>query len=401
MKGLSALGIVARKEFVEMIRDRKTLLFMVVLPVVIIPLLGNVVIDFTMDAVKEEATKTLEYALFDDAGEPEVEAALEKAPAFAKVELGDRDGIKEAIAADEIDFALVIPEVDRGAEPLQVELHYDNASPTSSVKKRVHGALEGYGEQLRDAKLAEVGATTPEARQLLLEPMAVVDRGTASAREVAGEAAGSMLPYIFIMFALLGALYPAIDLGAGEKERGTLETLLLAPVRRRDIVIGKFLVIFGAGVVSATLVVITLTVWITLKMESVAGGPGELLSTISPLDMFLAWVVVLPITAVFAAILLSISIYAKSFKEAQSYSAPLQILAILPAMAPMLPGVELGWGTAMIPVTNVSLAIKEIIKGTIDPMMLVVIVTSSSLIAGLLLGLCTWWFSREEVLFRQ
>ncbi len=401
MRGLSALGIVARKEFVEMIRDRKTLLFMVVLPVVIIPLLGNVVIDFTMDAVKEEATKTLEYAVFDDVGEPEVEAALERAPAFAKVELSDREGIKAAIAADEIDFALVIPEVDRSQEPLQVELHYDNASATSSVKKRVHGALEGYGEQLRDAKLAEVGATTPEARQLLLEPMAVVDRGTASAREVAGEAAGSMLPYIFIMFALLGALYPAIDLGAGEKERGTLETLLLAPVRRRDIVIGKFLVIFGAGVVSATLVVITLTVWIAVKMESVAGGPGELLSTISPIDMFLAWVVVLPITAVFAAILLSISIYAKSFKEAQSYSAPLQILAILPAMAPMLPGVELGWGTAMIPVTNVSLAIKEIIKGTIDPMMLVVIVTSSSLIAGALLGLCTWWFSREEVLFRQ
>ncbi len=401
MRGISAVWIVARKEFVEMIRDRKTLFFMLVLPVVIIPVLGNVVVDFTLDVAKEEATKTLEYAVFDDAGEPEVEAAIGRAPAFAKVEIGSREAISAAIAADEIDFALVIPEIDRATEPLTVELHFDNARQTSSVSKRVHGALAGYGEQLRDAKLAEVGATTAEARELLLEPMAVVERGTATAREVAGEVAGGILPYIFIMFALLGALYPAIDLGAGEKERGTLETLLLAPIRRRDIVLGKFLVIFGAGVVSATLVVITITVWIAAKMESVGGGAGELLSTIGPLDMVLAWVVVLPITAVFAAILLSISIYAKSFKEAQSYSAPLQIFAILPAMAPMLPGVELGWGTALIPVTNVSLAIKEIIKGTIDPMMLVVIIASSSVIAGVLLGLCTWWFSREEVLFRQ
>ena len=401
MKGISAIWIVARKEFVEMIRDRKTLFFMLVLPVVIIPLLGNVVVDFTLDVAKEEASKTLEYAIFDDAGEPEVEAAIERAPAFAKVEIGPREAIRAAIAADEIDFALVIPEVDRTTEPLTVELHFDNASQTSSVSKRVQGALLGYGEELRDAKLAEVGATTAEARKLLLEPMAVVERGTATDREVAGEIAGGILPYIFIMFALLGALYPAIDLGAGEKERGTLETLLLAPIRRRDIVLGKFLVIFGAGVISATLVVITITVWIAAKMESVGGGAGELLSTIGPLDMVLAWVVVLPITAVFAAILLSISIYAKSFKEAQSYSAPLQIFAILPAMAPMLPGVELGWGTALIPVTNVSLAIKEIIKGTIDPMMLVVIIASSSVIAGVLLGLCTWWFSREEVLFRQ
>lgn len=401
MKGISAIWIVARKEFVEMIRDRKTLFFMLVLPVVIIPLLGNVVVDFTLDVAKEEASKTLEYAIFDDAGEPEVEAAIERAPAFAKVEIGPREAIRAAIAADEIDFALVIPEVDRTTEPLTVELHFDNASQTSSVSKRVQGALLGYGEELRDAKLAEVGATTAEARKLLLEPMAVVERGTATDREVAGEIAGGILPYIFIMFALLGALYPAIDLGAGEKERGTLETLLLAPIRRRDIVLGKFLVIFGAGVISATLVVITITVWIAAKMESIGGGAGELLSTIGPLDMVLAWVVVLPITAVFAAILLSISIYAKSFKEAQSYSAPLQIFAILPAMAPMLPGVELGWGTALIPVTNVSLAIKEIIKGTIDPMMLVVIIASSSVIAGVLLGLCTWWFSREEVLFRQ
>src|SRR5690606_33135513 len=104
---------------------------------------------------------------------------------------------------------------------------------------------------LRNARLDALGVDTPQRRRALLEPIAVEVRGTASKRERIGEAMGGMLPYLFIVFCFLGALYPAIDLGAGEKERGTLETLLLAPVSRAAIVVGKFAVVFTTGLTSA------------------------------------------------------------------------------------------------------------------------------------------------------
>jgi sodium transport system permease protein len=103
----------------------------------------------------------------------------------------------------------------------------------------------------------------------------------------------------------------------------------------------------------------------------------------------------------FSALLLSISIYAKSFKEAQSYATPVNLLILLPVMFAMLPGVELDWTWAMVPVTNVALAIKELVKGTVDYAMLTVILGSSTVVAAALLWAAIGWFNRESVLFRQ
>ena len=103
----------------------------------------------------------------------------------------------------------------------------------------------------------------------------------------------------------------------------------------------------------------------------------------------------------FAALLLSISVYAKSFKEAQAYATPLNFLIIIPAVIAILPGVELDWTWAMVPITNISLAIKELIKGTMNYEMFIAILGSSTLIAGALLWFCTKWFDREGVLFRE
>lgn len=125
------------------------------------------------------------------------------------------------------------------------------------------------------------------------------------------------------------------------------------------------------------------------------------MKAIGPTDLMLIATMLIPTAAIFASLLLSISIYAKSFKEAQSYIAPLNMLVILPAFLSMLPGVELNWKTASIPITNISLAIKELIKGTMDYSMMVAILGSSTVLAAVLLWLSTWWFGRESVLFRQ
>jgi sodium transport system permease protein len=400
------LMVVFRKEMLEVLRDRKTLVFMIVLPLALLPLIMRLFTGYMIEAEKKAASETIEYAVFGAEHAPGLAEALAEAPGFAAVELGSPEALASALEAEDLDLGIVVPAPDAPDAQIpdaqiEVQLHFDNAKLTSKVKKRAEAALEVVADTRRRARLEAAGIEGFEAQAAVLEPLVIVERGTATARERLGEAFGGILPYMLIPFCFLGALYPAIDLGAGEKERGTLETLLLAPVPRSRIVLGKFLVVFTTGVVAALLTVVGLGAWLAIEGPALGGDMGEVLRTIGALDLGLVAVMLLPTTAMFAALLLCISIYAKSFKEAQSYAAPLNLLVILPAVFAMLPGVELDWTWAMVPVTNVALAIKELVKGTIDYTMLVAILGSSTAVAAALLWATTKWFERESVLFRQ
>ncbi len=212
-----------------------------------------------------------------------------------------------------------------------------------------------------------------------------------------------ILPYMILLFSMLGALYPAIDLGAGEKERGTLETLLVAPVSRLSIVLGKFAVILLAALVSALLATVSLAISLRIGVFATLSVIGGGSFTFSPVEALVALLMVVPVGCIFAALLLAISIFAKSFKEAQSYASPLQMFIVMPAFASFIPGVDLDWLTASIPIVNVSLALKEIFTGNLDQHLAHVglIFLSTTFYAGLLLWFATWWFRREQVLFRS
>jgi len=396
----SAIFTVFRKELLEVSRDRRTLIFMIVMPLLLIPLLIQVTTDFVADAEKEAASVTLDYAIFGGEQLPELAEAMAAAPGFAAATLDDRAQIPAAIADDRIDLALVVLPAAPDQQHV-IELHFDNAPISSKVEKRTKLVLEGLGVELRHERLAAFGIHDPDRLQAVIEPVVMVPHGIAPMREVIGERVGGMLPYLFIIFCFMGSMYPAIDLAAGEKERGTLETLLLVPIPRRQVVLGKFLVVFTAGVVSALLTLVGLGGWLAWRSSELGGELGNVLAAIGAGDLVLIAAMLVPTAAIFASLLLGISIYAKSFKEAQSYMAPLNMLVILPAFLAMLPGIELDWTTASIPITNISLAIKELIKGTMDLSMLVVILGSSTLLAGALLWVSTWWFGREDVLFRQ
>ncbi|RME29778.1 MAG: ABC transporter permease [Deltaproteobacteria bacterium] len=209
-----------------------------------------------------------------------------------------------------------------------------------------------------------------------------------------------LLPYMILIFSLLGAMYPAIDLGAGEKERGTLETLLSAPVERQALVMGKFGVVLAASVVSALLA--TASLYVSIKAgalgkfapEQVSFGPGEAIA---------AFAVVIPTACIFSSLLMVLSVFARSFKEAQSYASPLQMFIILPAFVSFIPGLELSPATALVPVMNVSLALKAIFTGELGMHVLdiALLLASSVVLAGVLLWFAARWFLREQVLFRS
>jgi len=393
------------KEMKEVLRDRKTLIFMVALPTLVVPVLMNVMIGFIVKADKKAQTETLAFAVFGAEHLPDLANAFSEEEGFEKVDIPTQEAIASAIEENKIKFGLVIPQTapeqfERG-EQVAVQFYYNNASVTSRVRNRAGKVIREFGERYRSERLAGLGLDTPQEQEHLLNPVTIEEHNTADMREVLGERVGGMLPYLFIIFCFMGAMYPAIDLGAGEKERGTLETLLLAPIRRYQIVLGKFFVIFTTGVTAALLCLTSFGVMLASKGQEITGELGEVIASVSVVDLVLIAAMLIPAAAMFAALLLSVSIYAKSFKEASAYCGPLNFLAIVPAFIAMLPMVKLDWYWAMVPITNISLAIKELIKGTMNYEMLTAILGSSVIIAGALLFFCSRWFEREAVLFRQ
>jgi sodium transport system permease protein len=182
-----------------------------------------------------------------------------------------------------------------------------------------------------------------------------------------GILAGGMLPYIFIAFGFLGCMYPAIDLFTGEKERGTIETLLTTPVPRWQLLFGKMGVVILSGLMASTFSLLGLFVSVEFLAKEQAPEIAAIVSEIlSPSFIIMLYLLLFPLIVFFAGLMIPIAVRAKSFKEAQSIISPLNIVIILPAMVGFFPGVELNEVTALIPVVNIVLATKELIAGTLE-----------------------------------
>ena len=168
-----------------------------------------------------------------------------------------------------------------------------------------------------------------------------------------------ILPVMLLLWALTGAFYPAVDLCAGEKERGTLETLLSSPAERTDIVLGKLLtvILFSA----ATAVLNLLSIALTSRMI-LAGLPG----LGSPPWGSAIWLLLMliPMSALFSALCLALAAFARSSKEGQYYLMPLLIVTMPLVVLPMAPGVELDLAHSLIPVTGVVLLLKSLLEGS-------------------------------------
>ena len=397
------MWLVFVKELKELLRDRKTLFFMIALPILIFPMIFGGMMYISGKAIEEAQSKVLNYAVVGAQYAPVIAQELEKTEEFKRVEFAVSPPYKTLIDNSEVDFVLEIPEdystdvlVNGGAV---IKLYLNDAG-MNFVGKRVAEITSAESDRLQQQVFASLGLDETQ-QKALLKPITLEKVNTADTRENWGQAIGGLVGYMIFLLCLQGAMAPAADLGAGEKERGTLETLLISPIERHHLVLGKFLTIGFAGVVTALLTVTSMAIWGIIVSQGMAiEMVVEFMAAISAIDFVLMFFMLIPVVAIFASVLLSMSIYAKSFKEAQSYMGSLIVLVIVPSMLPMLPGIELKGVWAWVPLTNVSLAIKELIKGTMDYFQLIAIFGSTVLIAGGLLAFCIYWFNKEKVLFR-
>lgn len=401
------MWLIFKKEVLELLRDRKTLFFMIALPVLVFPLIFGGVIYFMSEAVEESQTKTLTYAVSGGEYAPNLLAELSKVESLEQVDvpgdLTDKDTIAAIINDATVDFVLQIPS-NYGDDPIssgQITLNLVlNDAQLNSVRSRIREVTDEIEKRNQRDAFARLDVTE-DIQKALLNPIIIEKVNVADKREQAGSQFGGLIPYFMFILCLQGAMLPAADLGAGEKERGTLETLLLSPINRSQIVLAKFLTIAAAGVTTALITCISMAVWTLLVSQGMAiPFVAEFIASIGWVDFLLVFLMLVPVVATFASILLALSIYARSFKEAQGYMSPLMIVVFVPILIALLPNIELKGVWAWIPLTNVALAIKELVKGTMDYVQLVGIFGSSLLLAGALLAFCVYWFKQEKVLFR-
>lgn len=392
---------VLRKELLDTLRDRRTLVAMIAVPLLVTPMLMIGTARYAQSRAQEAREKIIRVAVVDPRDDTGLADHLDAQPGVEVELTKDVVALPARIAAEELDAAVLVDETFQrevaALHPGGLSLLFKSSDDFDQQKKRLTAALTSFEQKLLDRRFASIGLA-PD----VVHAVRVQEHDVASPREQLGKLIGGLLPYMFILFCFTGSMYPAIDLAAGEKERGTLETLLTAPVRRLTLVLGKFAVVTLTGVVSALIAMLGLYVSVAYGVE---GMPPAVLTAIGqvlePTTIAAVFALLVPLSMFFAGLLLMLSVYARSYKEAVSIISPMTILVLVPAVIALIPGTKLTAVTAAIPVLNVSLATRELVAGTAEPGLIALVFASLGVLAGLSLLACTRWFAREDVVFRS
>ena len=392
---------VYRKELRDSLRDRRTLISMIVIPMLMIPGIMISVAGITMKMVNKAREEIPTVMVLGGDDSPALRAALAKNPKL-RLALFAADW-KRQISDKQLRAAVEIPAgfeaaLDRGA-PAEIEIYnYEGELRSDLAVGELRDFLNGYREKTVTDRLVARGLPAT-----LVKPFETKTQNVAPPEKVTGNRFGGMIPYLFILLCFTGAMYPAMDLTAGEKERGTMETILCSPVARTDLVLGKFLMVLTASLTTAVVSIVTTGITfviIGLMAGASAAARSGAMPTLDPAGLLLVLALVLPVAVLFCSVLLAVSLFAKSIKEASSYATPLIILIIVPAMMGMMPGVELNARLALVPVLNIALASKELVSGVFHWNYLALIFGSTCVYAGAALAVCVRMFNREDVLFR-
>jgi sodium transport system permease protein len=403
------VATVYRKELRDLLRDRRTLISMIVIPTFLMPALMFGIGFLSVKVFRQAQATVPTIMLIGGADSPKIHAAL---ASNAKVKIIPTEPTwKELIGEKKVRAAVEVPAgfdaaLERG-EPAEVKIYTYEGEMRSGMAA---GELRRFFSDYRDKEIADRLAHRGLSATLI-KPFEVKSENVAPSEKVGGNLFGGIIPYFFLLLAFSGALYPAMDLTAGEKERGTLETILCSPLARVDLVLGKFFMVLTASL--STVVISLLSMGTSLMIGGMAFGSSAAgsgvarkgvsaisLPSFDPAGLLAVIAMVLPMAVLFAAGLIAVSLFAKSFKEAQSYASPLIMVIIMPAVIGMLPGVDLNSRLALVPILNVSLVSKELVSGTWHWNYIALIFGSSCVYAAIALALAVKMFNRETVIFR-
>ena len=421
-----------KKEMLDVFRDKKTVIMMLVVPIILYPLIFIGVMQlmvFVSSSMKEqnyrivveaedegrflhkleefqkdraESAETEKQAADEtvrettaDADEEADEEAAGQSYEITIVDAGSITDYEEALNEEEIDV-YVSGQMKDGK--VQYEAYYLSSVENSSYAAGiVMDALDELKEDMTKQIITKQGMDV----QAILEPIAYERQDIASSEQSIGNIIGSILPFMLVVSLLMGTIYPAIDTTAGERERGTLETILTLPVTNRQLIISKFITVAVIGMVSAflnilSMGVITLYMYKMLDMQTDMGSFD--LAKFIP-AIFVCILAVFAFSLFISAVTMCVTSFAKSYKEANNYITPLMLIVMFVGYIGFIPNIELTQTIAMLPVANICLLIKNMMAFKIDYGAIAVVLSSNVAYAVIAILFLSKIYDSEAILF--
>ena len=402
------IRIVWQKELLDTIRDRRTLIVMIIVPLLITPIfvLGPSYLIHSQEERKREEEQKI--VIINESEASELGALLRQSKVLRIVERADpdaalREGEIAAILVISADFTKKLT----AEEQASLLIKYDPTRVDSRIARdKLNAILDVYRQQIISVRLQQRGVS-PD----VLEPFALMTENVASKERLGGFFLSFILPLFLVMWAAMGGSQTAIDTTAGEKERGTLEALLVTPPTRSSLVLGKFFAIWAVAIVATGISILgfVLSLQVGTKFLAVgeAGGRGPMpfLQSLSVSFKPVVAISMLAVAALLAAMMSALSFalfsWTRSFKEAQSHMSWVIFIIMLPPIAVQFAELKPALPSLTIPIFNATVVFKELLLGELNTAHLLITLISSAFYALMALALAVRLFKSEKVLFRQ
>ncbi len=396
----STVKALYKKEMLDIFRDKKTIIVMLVVPLLLYPAIFFFSAQIMATAMQDAQQKTYKVAFNFEENSDKIETIMNNTDDEYDYSFSIIDGIKDcktALENKEIDAYIGLSEVNKKKT---YEIYYMSSQTDSlNVSSMLEEILLEYRNEIRVEKIESAGLNAEE----VLNSVAVEYKDTASSEQSVGYLLGSMLPMILVTIIVMSATYPATDVTAGEKERGTLETMLTLPITSQDMFVSKFMAVATVAVFSAFANILSMSFVTGLMYTSILSSDTEVKFNIysfvpAILIMFLCVVV---FSLFMSALTMGICAMAKSFKEAQNYMTPFTLIVMFAGFGAMIPSLELTLTTSLIPVLNICLMIKQLLAFEYNIVLIFLVFISNILYAIISIMLLGKMYNSENIMFSE
>jgi sodium transport system permease protein len=387
------------KEIIGAVRDRRTLILTVFFPLIFYPLILAVMGNFTAAEQTRIEAITPTVIIVDQAYDETFRAHLQETTGFYP--FFDSDLIQaKADLKDGLGQVLMTVDKESGGPGvgLEVTLYYDQTDQVAVMAAgRVRTFLEVYLKEVMRSKLDALGLDYDD----LSPPLKVSIEDVASSDSVGRMILSRLLPYFMILAILTGAMGLGAEITAGEKERGTIATLLVSQLSRIEIVLGKFFTVLTVSLVSSLLSAVGLLIGVRFFGGGLTPAGSEATFALSLPSFGWMLVVLVPLAVILSALVIIVGSFARSQKEASTYLMPIYMVIVLVGLVSMTGGVSFEGARFLIPIANALYALQEIIVGDLRFMHLIYTLVANVFCGGLLIVASIQVFKREAILFRS
>lgn len=379
------------KEATDNLRDRRSI-FNALLSVLMNPILFIVIFGFTNRSFSEQAAQTLQLPIVGAEHAPNLVDYLDQ----QNVEvLPPPDDPQAALLAGDVDVVLIIPrafaEDFQQGEPATVEVMRDESNDGARVfVQRTESLLQQYGQRTASLRLLARGVSPTLLQAVTISAVDVSPESRGAAGSVL-----DLLPVIMFTAAFLGGFYMVVDMTAGEKERESLEPLLLNPVPRWTFVLGKYLTALAFTALATALAT---TLFLFLLRTPIVQEFTAIRVAVNARAMVTAVLIVAPVIFMAVSLQMLIASYTRNVKEAQTYTQILSLAGFMPALfLSILPIRDQPWMYAIPTIGQVFLVNKALRGEALPPADMVLSVGITLVIALAALAGAIWLYGREEI----